>query len=193
LNGLYRNKARKLREDVILDAAEAILSTEGCSKLSTAQVASLVGIGKATVYLHFQTQNDLIEATLSRAGKELLEVLASTKGESPEQSLREAIDRIIKRLEDSSPDHLVGPCCFQTSPCRFQSWQKIEARLKNMVDNWRNSKPRVGSVDFDFAIRVLQHLLVAVMMHPTAGKREQRAILLRVRSGYFNLLGLPER
>ena len=43
----------KLREDAILDAVAELLSTKGYNAMTMDDIANLVGISKATLYLHF--------------------------------------------------------------------------------------------------------------------------------------------
>lgn len=49
--------------EAILDAAREVLSQDGKEGLSVAQVAQRAGVNRGTAYQHFQTREQLIEAT----------------------------------------------------------------------------------------------------------------------------------
>jgi len=61
-------RARRIRNpertrEAILEAAREILAQDGKEGLSVAQVAQLAGINRGTAYQHFQTREQLLEAT----------------------------------------------------------------------------------------------------------------------------------
>jgi AcrR family transcriptional regulator len=65
---LPERRARKKRNpqrtrEAILDAAREVLSQDGKEGLSVAQVAQRAGVNRGTAYQHFQTREQLIEAT----------------------------------------------------------------------------------------------------------------------------------
>jgi AcrR family transcriptional regulator len=70
---------RRLRSDAvanrqrILDAAEAVFSTEGVS-VPIDRVAERAGVGVGTVYRHFPTKEDLFEAIVMTRLQDLLEI-----------------------------------------------------------------------------------------------------------------------
>lgn len=58
-----RRRAPERTREAILEAAREVLSKDGKEGLSVAQVAQLAGVNRGTAYQHFQTREQLIEAT----------------------------------------------------------------------------------------------------------------------------------
>ncbi|MFC4314529.1 TetR/AcrR family transcriptional regulator [Steroidobacter flavus] len=67
MNSVRRGGPRKRdpegTRDAILDAARHVLARDGKEGLSVAQVANLAKVNRGTAYQHFQTREQLIEAT----------------------------------------------------------------------------------------------------------------------------------
>jgi AcrR family transcriptional regulator len=67
-NGALRRRARKPRDtaatrEAILEAAREVLAQDGKEGLSVTEVARRAGVNRGTAYKHFQTREQLIEAT----------------------------------------------------------------------------------------------------------------------------------
>src|SRR5215469_3636122 len=65
---MTKKRARKKRDpertrEVILEAARQELAQDGKEGVSVAQVAQRAGVNRGTAYQHFQTREQLIEAT----------------------------------------------------------------------------------------------------------------------------------
>jgi AcrR family transcriptional regulator len=61
-----KEKQRQEREELILQAAEEVLMEKGYYDTSMDEIALRVGVAKGTVYLHFQSKEDLVEAIFQR-------------------------------------------------------------------------------------------------------------------------------
>jgi AcrR family transcriptional regulator len=61
--------------DRILDAAESLLAQYGYRKMTVEDIAREVGIGKGTIYLHFNGKQELALSTVDRIVKRLVERL----------------------------------------------------------------------------------------------------------------------
>lgn len=61
--------------DRILDAAESLLAQYGYRKMTVEDIARKVGIGKGTIYLHFNGKQELALSTVDRIVKRLVERL----------------------------------------------------------------------------------------------------------------------
>lgn len=61
-----KEKQRLEREALLLQAAEEMFMEKGCDETSIDEIAARVGIAKGTVYLHFQSKEDLIIAIFLR-------------------------------------------------------------------------------------------------------------------------------
>ncbi len=79
----------------ILAAAEAVFGADG-ARGSTEDVAELAGVGIATVFRHFPTKEQLIEATLVRHFQRLDKQAIQLAGEfDPDQALRQLMATMI--------------------------------------------------------------------------------------------------
>ncbi len=62
---------RSPREERILDAAAALLVRFGYRKTTIDDVAREAGVGKGTIYLHWQDKNELFRAAIKRASEQV--------------------------------------------------------------------------------------------------------------------------
>jgi AcrR family transcriptional regulator len=62
----FKNEAFKLRENAILDAATAVLSSKGYDLMTMDDVAGAVGISKPSLYKHFKSKEELVSEALIR-------------------------------------------------------------------------------------------------------------------------------
>src|SRR2546421_10353939 len=98
-------RAVALREDIrdlILDAADRLLARYGYRKMTIDDLAREVGIGKGTIYLHFQSKEDValsrIDRVIDRLKTELRKV--ATSDEDPVTRLRSMLMlRVIYRFD----------------------------------------------------------------------------------------------
>ena len=78
-----RERQRLEREELILEAAEALLAEKGYHAMSMDEIATRVGIAKGTVYLHFPSKDDLVVALFERdlaAFRAVVEAAANSPG-----------------------------------------------------------------------------------------------------------------
>src|SRR5215469_5043670 len=73
-----KERQRQEREALILKAAEEVLLEKGYHETSMDEIATRVGIAKGTVYLHFQSKEDLVIAIYQREMLQLLQYIDST-------------------------------------------------------------------------------------------------------------------
>ena len=68
-----KEKQRQEREELILQAAEEVLMEKGYYDTSMDEIALRVGVAKGTVYLHFQSKEDLVEAIFRHDMQKVME------------------------------------------------------------------------------------------------------------------------
>ena len=71
-----KSKPRRKRDPVatraaILEAAKTVLAEDGLDSLSVSRVAHLAGVNRGTAYQHFQTREELVQATLEMVADQL--------------------------------------------------------------------------------------------------------------------------
>jgi AcrR family transcriptional regulator len=85
-------QARRKRDpegtrEAILEAAREVLAQEGKEGLSVARVAQRAGVNRGTAYQHFQTREQLIEATVSWFSKNLYHKFFCDPAIAPDQPI----------------------------------------------------------------------------------------------------------
>jgi AcrR family transcriptional regulator len=68
---LRRKRDPEGTREAILEAARQVLAQDGKEGVSVAQVAQLAGVNRGTAYQHFQTREQLIDATVAWVGEKL--------------------------------------------------------------------------------------------------------------------------
>ncbi len=66
-------KEAEQRRHEILDAAEALFGEKGFDGTSTNDILAAVGIARGTLYYHFKSKEDIMDALIERYGSRLLE------------------------------------------------------------------------------------------------------------------------
>ena len=87
----------------ILEAAGKLLAKDGPEGLSVSQVAQLAGVNRGTAYQHFQSREQLVEATKAWVSERLCEVAFGEFQPSGEERLdpRLVSEHLIEFLMDN--------------------------------------------------------------------------------------------
>jgi AcrR family transcriptional regulator len=82
-------KAREFRqrEKAILDSAQALFMEQGEDKVTVEMIADKVGIGKGTIYKHFETKNEIYLLLMIRYEEELADLFRRIDISEDKQSL----------------------------------------------------------------------------------------------------------
>ena len=99
---MNRSTKQKTTRDAILDATDRLLAQHGYKKMTIDDLADEVGIGKGSVYLHFESKGDIALSHIDRIIERLkanLEEMAGSKF-SAETRLRKMImERVMYRFD----------------------------------------------------------------------------------------------
>ncbi len=88
--------------NAILDASNRLLATKGYKKMTIDDLAAEVGIGKGSVYLHFESKEEIVLSSIDRIIERLKTRLdeISQKRTSCERRLKEMlIERVVCRFD----------------------------------------------------------------------------------------------
>ena len=95
-------KERKEREkeemrELILDAANEIITTEGIESISVRKIASRIEYSPTIIYHYFLDKDDIINQVMKRGYQKIVSTLSSVQAlsETPEKRLEEQIRRYI--------------------------------------------------------------------------------------------------
>src|SRR5436190_22190339 len=89
-----KEKQRREREELIIQAAEEVLQEKGYYETSMDEIAARVGIAKGTVYLHFASKEDLVVALFQQDTQRFLQVVEETLTSA--QTARAKMEAILR-------------------------------------------------------------------------------------------------
>ena len=88
--------------DLILDAVDVLLARFGYRKMTMDDLARHVGIGKGTIYVHFQGKEELILSHIDRIAERLIVMLREIAGaaDPPDRRIRKMlVTRVLFRFD----------------------------------------------------------------------------------------------
>jgi AcrR family transcriptional regulator len=96
--------AREDVKDLILDAADRLVARYGYTKMTIDDLAREVGIGKGTLYLHFNSKEEIVLARVDRVVhllKERLRNIAGSSDSSADRLRWMLLDRVLFRFDSA--------------------------------------------------------------------------------------------
>jgi len=137
--------------DLILDAVDVLLAKFGYKKMTMEDVASQVGIGKGTIYLHFPGKEELILSHIDRIADRIVVKLREIAGlsESPERRIRKMlVHRVLFRFD--SVAHYSQNLSDLLSSVRTSLLTRREAHFENeaaVLEDILREGARIGSLE----------------------------------------------
>lgn len=85
----------------ILGAARGLLEQGGMAGLTMDGIAAAAGVAKGTIYLYFQSKEELLHELLSQVGEKIVATLESliNTPHTPEEKLRQVVTWLLRNLE----------------------------------------------------------------------------------------------
>jgi AcrR family transcriptional regulator len=138
-------RARRKRDpqgtrEAILEAARQVLAQDGKEGVSVAQVAQRAGVNRGTAYQHFQTREQLIEATAASVSDQLYTAVfgeSDQAGEQPVEELSiEAITQHVTEFAMQNPE--IGRVWLfellsSRRPAKDRFWQKYLSNFERFT------------------------------------------------------------
>jgi AcrR family transcriptional regulator len=159
----------------VLAAAEEVFGRAGHAG-STEEVARLAGVGIGTVFRHFPTKGDLIEATVVRHF-ELLAARARDRATgAPADALRDLIGVMVDTgaTKVTLIDRLVAEGGYGTAA------EAASATLRDLVDGLLRRAQETGAVRRDVTVDEV-YLLVRGLSHAIASRPTDPSTVARAR------------
>lgn len=69
-------KEAEERKNEILDVAERLFGTKGFDNTSTNDILNEIGIARGTLYYHFKSKEDILDAMIERMSRQLIKKAA---------------------------------------------------------------------------------------------------------------------
>jgi TetR/AcrR family transcriptional repressor of mexCD-oprJ operon len=168
----------------ILDATERLLARH--SPVSISAVATESGVSRVTVYAHFKTREDLLEAVVERAVNSATLALEAAEPDSgpPEEALVRLIEVSWRELERHQS---TARAASEQLSVEVQRRTHAAARrqLRRLVDRGRRSGAFRRDVSSDWLVTGCVALMHAAVDEVRAGRMSgaaaQRALLASIR------------
>src|SRR5947207_11887750 len=101
-SAMKQSVKQKTTRDAILDATDRLLARSGYKKMTIDDLAREVGIGKGSVYLHFDSKKEIalshIDRLIDRLKERMRKIAAGNK--TPHQKLRQMLtERVTYRFD----------------------------------------------------------------------------------------------
>ena len=127
------------RTNEILAATRRLMEQKGVDSLTMDEIAQAAGVAKGTIYLYFQSKDELVQALLSQVGDniamDLEAILASPH--PPEDKLRQVVlllFQYVERERELFPLYLRELVRSKSSKAARSTWmQKLEERIVGLL------------------------------------------------------------
>ena len=97
---MAESKSGKVRRTEILDAAEELFGTKGYEQTTTNDIMHKVGIAKGTLYYHFTSKEEILDALLERMGRRMIAKALICAGQK-EEPVFERMFQVLMALNAS--------------------------------------------------------------------------------------------
>ena len=139
-----KEKQRKERELLILQAAEEVMIEKEYHETSMEEIAARVGIAKGTVYLHFPSKEDLLVAIFERDMHKFLQALETpleTEGTAREKlqamlqfmfaGLYTKRTQLLSAIYNSAD---LRRLFVEKKGCMHDMWEGLAARITDLIE-----------------------------------------------------------
>lgn len=125
-------KEAQERRNEILDAAERLFCTKGFDNTSTNDILNEVGIARGTLYYHFKSKEDILDAMIERLTGQIMRkaaVIAEDKSLS-------VLDRLVRSIMALNVDNDLGHMLMEQvhRPQNALLHQKMQNRMLKAVN-----------------------------------------------------------
>ena len=179
--GAVRHKKRRpQRRDEILEAAIELFHEKGYASTSLDDVAQVVGIAGPSIYRHFGSKLEILDAALHQGGHHVLDAVAETTaaGGPPERVLgRLAHDLVVAVLRKPK---LSGVVLRESRHLPPESREWLERSYRLMTEEWVHHllrlRPELADDEARLVVRSTLSMIYAtgdhVPRHPAPGTVE---------------------
>jgi AcrR family transcriptional regulator len=142
IDGSGREPAKRVRRrdpertrEAILEAAREVLAQDGKEGLSVAAVAQKAGVNRGTAYQHFQTREQLIEATASWVSDRLYRAVFGDPNAGAEQG--SALNKADSDTVEAVNDRLVAFAMENPALVRIWLYEVLSSKKPSSDPFWR--------------------------------------------------------
>lgn len=164
-----RRKRRPERRDEILDAAVDLFYERGYQATSLDEVGSAVGIAGPSIYRHFGSKLEILDAALHRGGEHVMRKVAevAAAGGSPEVVLEQLARDLVVAVMQRPKLSVVVTRERHHIPLESRDWWERSYRL--MTEEWvhvlRRVRPDLDDEQARFAVRLVLSMIYSTPDH----------------------------
>jgi TetR/AcrR family transcriptional regulator, fatty acid metabolism regulator protein len=164
-----KERQRRERENLILQAAEEVLTEKGYYETSIDEIAARVGIAKGTVYLHFPSKEDLVLAIFQRDMQQILQSIdamissdltARSRLETVQQFMFEGMFRKHFQLLYTILNNPGTRKLFVEKECSMRDlWAQLADRVTTLIEEGKASGEFDASIPTPVMVSAFFNLL----------------------------------
>ncbi len=168
-----KEKQRREREELILQAAEDVFQEKGYYDASMDEIAARVGIAKGTIYTHFPGKEELLVAIFDRNMQRFLEGVdaISATEQTPRAKLEAILQFIYTRLY-TRQTHLLSimyngvdlkRMVVEKSNCVREHWSSLVSRISQLLEEGK----AMGEFDSSIPTKVMMFSFLSLFSPKT--------------------------
>ena len=166
----FKQQQLRFREDAILDAVNRLLALKGFDLMTMEEVASEVGISKASLYKHFESKEELAAASMTRLIDETLATAhALDKGLSPFERLKAVVRwAVTTHLAGAMPSLPSTRSSIQQALIGYAPYAERVAALTELLGGWILQAQESGDLAPDLPGEVILYGIYARACDPVS-------------------------
>ena len=163
--GVRRFQPAEVRQRQILDATAALALEHGLDDVSIAQVAAAAGIAKGSIYLHFTSRNELVDALRADLWHKMLDAPRNIAVDNT-VTWAQRMDGIVAHLVEFSFAHeeLYHAVFHATSSRSDEPWTESRGLIRSVLEGGSLAS-EFDLVDLDVTTDFLLHAYAGPCYH----------------------------
>jgi TetR/AcrR family transcriptional regulator of autoinduction and epiphytic fitness len=165
-----KQQQQRLREDVILQAVNSLLSEKGYDLMTVDEVAAVVGIAKASLYKHFESKERLAAAAMVRLLDRTLEIVeAQAASAAPLDKLKSVVRWAVREhLRGQMPALPSTRSALREALIAHKPYVDRLVRLTEHLGGWIEVAQHDGAINPRFSGEVVLYTVFARACDPVS-------------------------
>lgn len=200
----FKDQVFRLREDAIVAAVNRLLSEKGFDLMTVDAVAAEVGIGKASLYKHFGSKEELGAAAMAYVLQQAIAqaslIAADTSLDDFERLVAMARWAVVRQLRGEMPALPAQNPTLRAAMLGHRIFMDRLTLLSDQLGAWIESARAGGHLDASFPAEMALYSLfakgcdpVVVIMKESRQYSEEQIVDWSVRSCFMGLAGPARR
>jgi AcrR family transcriptional regulator len=149
---------RRVRQDVIIDAAQRVFATKPFNKVSIRDIAREAGISHASIYRYFPDQQSLFVEAFLRGAEEIVQFLAEIIRESEKGDIEKVSETFVTYLTKNDQYFRMMTHFMLDGSLSADMIEKLNAMERSIFDQFDTLFQKMNSEE---PVRLLSHAFFA--------------------------------